>query len=248
MRGAHEDLVAYVDAFAKTVADRTPLHAIARSIEKNIGEVTSGIENTAITMGERASPSAKDACLNQTFQNARYLTNNLFEASKQVRLLIKENVPSVEKISKAWDNVLDATQHYTTVGINRLAGIAKGLQSGKDRDDLNFTSKTLQATQDEALSQRKAGIMTSLRSPHLSEYALIDAKKLGMIAESKSVHRGTVLNLVGQEAVIKNAKGQLLALPVTPDFKFKRGDNVVMKEQGGTYTGKRQIVDRGMER
>ena len=154
----------------------------------------------------------------------------------------------IDKITKAWDNVLDATQHYTAVGMNRLSGIAKGLQSDRDRYDVGFVSGHLQTTQDAALAQRKLGIQVSLSSPHLGEYALADARKLGMIAESKSVHRGTVVNVIGKDAVLKNAKGQLLALPVAPDFKFRHGDNVVMKEHGGTYAGKRQIVDRGMER
>ena len=257
MRVAHEDLLAYVDAFAKTVADRPPLHAVARNIEKNVGEVTSGMENIAImmteqhfanTLSEHGWQATRDASLNQAQSGARNLTDNLIEAAKQVRGLIKENVPLIDKITKAWDNVLDATQHYTAVGMNRLAGIAKGLQSDRDRYDVGFVSGHLQTTQDAALAQRKLGIQVSLSSPHLGEYALADARKLGMIAESKSVHRGTVVNVIGQDAILKNAKGQLLALPVAPDFKFKRGDNVVMKEHGGTYAGKRQIVDRGMER
>ncbi|BBF63822.1 hypothetical protein [Acidithiobacillus ferridurans] len=248
MRVAHEDLLAYVDAFAKTVVDRPPLHALARNIEKNVGEVTSGIENVASTMGERASWETKGACLSQVQTGTRHMGVNLVEVAKQVRGLIKESVPAVGKIAKAWDNVLDATQHYTTVGMNRLAGVVKCLQSEKDRYDVGFVSGNLQETQDTALALRKAGIQTSLASPHLGEYALADARKLSMIAESKSVHRGTIVNVIGQEAVLKNAKGQLMALPVAPDFKFRRGDNVVMKEHGGTYSGKRQIVDREMER
>ncbi|MHB0888777.1 hypothetical protein [Acidithiobacillus sp.] len=179
---------------------------------------------------------------------AKSIAVNLADAGKQVRTMVKDKVPGADQMVKAWDNVLDATSHYMTLGMKRLTGLARGMDP-EDRYAMGFASGHLQSAQDVALDQRRRGILQSLKSPHLGEHALRDAKQLGMIEAGKPVHRGTVLNVVGLEAVLKNAKGQLLALPVTPDFKFKAGDHLVMKDRGdGFYQGKRQLVERGMER
>ena len=179
---------------------------------------------------------------------AKSLAVNLADAGKQVRVLVKDKVPGADQVTKAFDNVLDATSHYMTLGMKRLTDLAHGMDP-EDRYTMGFASGHLQSAQDIAIDQRKRGILQNLKSPHLGEHVLQDAKRLGMIEPCKPVHRGTVLNVVGLEAVLKNAKGQLLALPVAPDFRFKAGDNLVMKDRGdGFYSGKRQMVERGMER
>ena len=262
---AHRDLAKFVDEFAKQVADtakfaREPLGQLAQDIKKDAQNIATGMISTGdaadVASGKIAPFSNPNLDhkplltrgLTRIQDAAKSLAVNLADAGKQVRSMVKDKVPGADRVVNAWDNVLDATSHYTTLGMKRLAGLAHGLDQ-EDRYAMGFASGHLQSAQDVALEQRKRGIFQSLKSPHLGEHALQDAKRLDMFAPNKSVHRGTVLNVIGLEAVMKNAKGQLLALPVTPDFRFKAGDQLVMKDRGdGFYAGKRQMVDRGVER
>lgn len=257
---AHQDLNDYVDAFAKQVAERGShsakgqLAQLAQDIKKDAQNIATGMVSTRDAVdvqsgkvGPVGNPDPKPLFvrgLTRIQDASKSLALNLAEAGKQVRTLVKEKMPGADRVVKAWDNVLDATSHYTTLGMKRLTGLAHGMDQ-KDRYIMGFTSGHLQSAQDIAIDQRKRGILQNLKSPHLGEHVLQDAKRLGMIEPCKPVHRGTVLNVVGLEAVLKNAKDQLLALPVTPDFKFKAGDNLVMKDRGdGFYSGKRRGVER----
>lgn len=268
---AHWDLAKFVDEFAKQVAEtakfareplgQQPLGQLAQDIKKDAQNIATGMISTGdaadVASGKIVAPFSNPILDHKPFlargltriqDAAKSLAVNLADVGKQVRSMVKDKVPGADRVVNAWDNVLDATSHYTTLGMKRLAGLAHGLDQ-EDRYALGFASGHLQSAQDVALDQRKRGIFQSLKSPHLGEHALQDAKRLDMIAPNKSVHRGTVLNVIGLEAVMKNAKGQLLALPVTPDFKFKPGDQLVLKDRGdGFYAGKRQMVDRGVER
>ena len=261
---AHQDLNDYVDAFAKQVAERGShpaggqLAQLAQDIKKDAQNIATGMISTGDAVDIQSSkivpvgnPDPKPLLargLTRIQDAAKSLAVNLSDAGKQVRTLVKDKVPGADQVVKAFDNVLDATSHYMTLGMKRLTGLAHGMDP-EDRYTMGFASGHLQSAQDIAIDQRKRGILQSLKSPHLGEHVLQDAKRLGMIEPCKPVHRGTVLNVVGLEAVLKNAKGQLLALPVTPDFRFKSGDNLVMKDRGdGFFTGKRQLVERGMER
>ncbi|MHB8250659.1 hypothetical protein [Acidithiobacillus sp.] len=262
---AHQDLNDYVDAFAKQVAERGShpakgqLAQLAQDIKRDAKNIATGMTSVgdakAIQSGEIAPAQGQashkhllTAGLSRIQLAAKSLAVNLADAGKQVRTLVKGKVPGAEHVVKAWDNVLDATSHYTALGMKRLTGLAHDMDQ-EDRYAMGFASGHLQSAQDVAIDQRKRGILQTLKSPHLGEHVLQDAKRLGMIEPCKSVHRGTVLNVIGLEAIMKNAKGQLLALPVTPDFKFKAGDNLVMKDRGdGFYAGKRQLMERGVER
>jgi hypothetical protein len=265
---AHYDLDAMVDAFEKHVAEHgEPGHGqlimLSHDIKKDAGNIATGMASVgdakAIQVGEIAPAQGQanhkpllTRGLTRIQDAAKSLAVNLADAGKQVRTLVKDKVPGSDTVAKAWDNVLDATSHYTTLGMKRLTGLAQGMDS-EDRYAVGFASGHLQSAQDASLVQRKRGIIQTMNMPRMGEYivqyVLQDAKRLGMIEPCKSVHRGTVLHVVGSEAVLKNAKGQLLALPVTPDFKFKAGDNLVMKDRGdGFYSGKRQLVERGVER
>ncbi|WP_428946876.1 hypothetical protein ACQUQQ_08695 [Acidithiobacillus ferrooxidans] len=267
--GAGQDLSALVDAFEKHVAEHgEPGHGqlivLARDIKKDVKNIRTGMisagDARAIQSGEIApvdgNPNHKPLLargLARVQDAAKSLAVNLADAGKQVRTLVRDKTPGAglaggSQVAKAFDNVLDAASHYLTLGMKRLTELARGMDP-EDRYALGFASGHLQSAQDVALDQRKRGVLQLLKNPHLAEFALADARRLGMIAESRSVHRGTVLNVIGLEAVLKNAKGQLLALPVPPDFRFKAGDNLVMKDRGdGFYSGKRQLVERGMER
>ncbi len=256
---AHQDLNDYVDAFAKQVAERGDLMKLAQDIKKDARNIATGMISTGdavdIQSGKIApfeSPVDHKPYLARGLTRiqdaAKSLAVNLADAGKQARTLVKDKAPGADQVVKAFDNVLDAAGHYMTLGMKRLTALARGMDP-EDRYAMGFASGHLQSAQDVAIDQRKRGILQNLKSPHLGEHVLQDAKRLGMIEPCKPVHRGTVLNVVGLEAVLKNAKGQLLALPVTPDFKFKAGDNIVMKDRGdGFYSGKRQLVERGVER
>jgi len=261
---AHQDLNALVEAFEKHVKEHgEPQHGqlidLAQDIKKDVKNIQTGMtsvdEAKAIQTGEIAPAQGQanhkpllTRGLTRIQDAAKSLAVNLADAGKQVRTLVKDKVPGADQVVKTFDNVLDATSHYMTLGMKRLTELAHGMDP-EDRYLMGFASGHLQSAQDVARDQRKRGILQSLKSPHLGEHALQDAKRLGMIEPCKPVHRGTVINVIGLEAVLKNAKGQLLALPVTPDFHFKAGDNLVMKDRGdGFYAGKRQLVERGMER
>ena len=261
---AHQDLNAFLDAFEKHVAEHgEPGHGQLIVLTQDMKKDVKNIQTSMVSVGDAKAIQTGEIVpvdepadhkplltrgLTRIQDAAKSLAVNLVGAGKQVRIMVKDKVPGADQVVKAWDNVLDATSHYMTLGMKRLTGLAHGMDP-EDRYALGFASGHLQSAQDVALDQRKRGILQTLKHPGLGEFVLQDAKRLGMIAESKSVHRGTVLNVVGLEAVLKNAKGQLLALPVTPDFRFKAGDNLVMKDRGdGFYSGKRQMVERGMER
>ncbi|MBU2720562.1 hypothetical protein HF563_14575 [Acidithiobacillus ferridurans] len=261
---AHQDLNALVDAFEKHVEEHgEPKHGqlivLAQGIKRDAQNIATGVASVgdakAIQSGEIAPAQGAaghknllTAGLTRIQDAAKSLAVNLADTGKHVRTLVKDKAPGAEHVVKAWDNVLDATSHYTTLGMKRLTGLALGMDA-EDRYAVGFASGHLQSAQDVALEQRKRGIFQTLKDPRFGEFVLQDAHRLGMFEPCKSVHRGTVLNVIGLEAVLKNARGQLLALPVTPDFKFKSGDNIVMKDRGdGFYSGKRQLVERGVER
>ena len=261
---AHRNLDDLVTAFEKHVAQHGEpqpgqLVTLAQDIKKDAQNIATGMISVGdardIQSGKMApaagSPDHKPLLargLTRIQDAAKSLAVNLADTGKQVRALVKDKVPGADQVAKTFDNVLDATSHYMTLGMKRLTGLARGMDP-EDRYTMGFASGHLQSAQDVAIDQRKRGILQNLKSPHLGEHVLQDAKRLGMIEPCKPVHRGTVLNVVGLEAVLKNAKGQLLALPVTPGFQFKAGDNIVMKDRGdGFYAGKRQLVERGMER
>ncbi len=261
---AHHDLNALVKAFEEHVkAHGEPRHGqlidLAQGIKKDAKNIQAGMtsvgEAKAIQAGEIAPAQGQanhkpllTAGLSRIQVAAKSLAVNLADAGKQVRTMVKDKVLGAEHVGRAWDNVLDATSHYMTLGMKRLTGLAQGMDP-EDRYAMGFASGHLQSAQDVALEQRKRGLYQTLKSPRFGEFALPDAHRLGMFAPCKTVHRGTVLNVIGLEAIMKNAKGQLLALPVTPGFQFKAGDNLVMKDRGdGFYAGKRQLMERGMER
>ena len=261
---ANRHLIDLVNAFEKHVGEHgEPKHGelivLAGAIKNDVKVIRAGIFDVVDAKGIQTGeivPVDEPADhkpglakgLTRIQDAAKSLGLNLADAGKQVRTMVKDKVPGAGQVVKAWDNVLDATSHYMTLGMKRLSELAHGMDQ-EDRYAIGFASGHLQSAQDIAIDQRKRGILQNLKSPHLGEHVLQDAKRLGMIEPCKPVHRGTVLNVVGLEAVLKNAKGQLLALPVAPDFRFKAGDNLVMKDRGdGFYSGKRQMVERGMER
>ncbi|OCB03104.1 hypothetical protein BBC27_09655 [Acidithiobacillus ferrivorans] len=265
---AHWNLDNLVTAFEKHAAQHgEPRHGqlitLAQDIKKDAQNIATGMMiSTGDAVGIRSDKIAhalraaekQDTKpylvrgLTRIQDAAKSLAVNLADAGKQVRTMVKDKVPGADQVVKAFDNVLDATSHYMTLGMKRLTGLAHGMDP-EDRYAIGFASGHLQSAQDIAIDQRKRDVLQCLKNPHIGEYGLQEAKRLGMIEPCKSVHRGTVLNVIGLEAVLKNAKGQLLALPVAPDFKFKAGDNLVMKDRGdGFYSGKRQLVERGMER
>ncbi len=238
-----------MDAFAKQVQEHGQWDRLgdkAADVKENIMGIQTGLDisHDALTSGRK--PFFQQA-LNRLQESAKSLAVNLGEIGKQTRTMLKDKVPGAEPIVRAFNDVLDATKHYTMLGMQRLSDMAHG-RDPEDRYQIGFAAGHLQSAQDIVMDQRKKGIMASLKSPHLGEYALADAKRLGMLGENKSVHRGMVLNVMGNEAVVQNVKGQLLALPVKPDFAFKTGDQVVMREREGNYFGKRQVIDKGMER
>ncbi|MBU2771594.1 hypothetical protein [Acidithiobacillus caldus] len=257
LQASQKEVMDFVDAFAKQVRehgqwDRPSGGQIGSlgddvvNLKDNITGIQSGMETAGDALEKGRKPLFQKA-LDRLQESAKSLSVNLAAIGKQTRAMVKDRVPGAEKIARAFDDVLDATKHYTTLGMQRLSDLAQG-RSNEDRYALGFAAGHLQSAQDVALEQRKKGIVASLKSPNLGEYALADAKRLGMLGENRTVHRGTVLNVIGNKVIIKNVKGQLLALPVKSDFAFKTGDNVVMRERDGAYSGKRQVIDRGMER
>lgn len=261
---ANRDLIALVTAFEKHVARHgEPKHGelieLAGAIKNDVKAIRAGIfgveDAKKIQTGETVpvdEPAEHKPYLARAVTRiqdaAKSLAVNLADAGKQVRTMAKDKVPGAEHVTKAWNNVLDATSHYTTLGMKRLGELAHGMDS-EDQYSIGFASGHLQSAQDVAMEQHKRSIFQTLKSPHFGEFVLQDAHRLGMFEPCKPVHRGTVLNVIGLEAIMKNAKGQLLSLPVPPGFKFKAGDNLVMKDRGdGFYAGKRQLVERGVER
>ncbi|MBN6740607.1 hypothetical protein JKG47_08715 [Acidithiobacillus sp. MC6.1] len=262
LQASQKEVLDFVDAFAKQVQEHGQwdrpaggmigsLGDNAANVKENVMGIQSGLDVShdalqaaALTTGRK--PLFQQA-MNRLQESAKSLAVNLASIGKETRTMLKDKAPGAEHIARAFDDVLDATKHYTTLGLRRLSDMAHG----RDQDDryaIGFAAGHLQSAQDIVMEQRKKGIMISIKSPNLGEYALADAKRLGMLGENKTAHRGTVLNVIGNEAVIQNVKGQMLALPVKPDFPFKTGDHVVMREREGNYSGKRQVVDRGMER
>ncbi|MBN6741373.1 hypothetical protein JKG47_12650 [Acidithiobacillus sp. MC6.1] len=269
LRASQKEVLDFVDAFAKRVQEHGQWDRLAggslgvapgtigslaggslgdkaAAVKENVMGIQTGLDisNDALTAGRK--PLFQQA-LNRLQESAKSLSVNLADIGKQTRTILKDKVPGAEHITRAFDDVLDATKHYTTLGMRHLSDMAQG-RDPEDRYAIGFASGHLQSAQDIAVEQRKKGVMASLKSPNLGEYALADAKRLGMLGENKTVHRGTVLNVIGNEAVIRNVKGQMLALPVKSDFAFRSGDQVVMREREGNYSGKRQVIDKGMER
>jgi hypothetical protein len=259
---SHEDVKQALDEFIKESQQNGHQHLVdfAQDLKKDAKEIATGMISVGdavdIQRGEITSPDGQidhkpylSRALDRIQGAAKSLAVNLGETGKQVRTLAKEKLPGAEKITRAWGDVLDAAAHYTTVGMKRLAGLAQGL----DKDDqykIGFASGHLQSAHDVVIEQRRRGLLQALKDPQIGEDVLHHAKAVGIVqTPSKPVHRGSIVNLVGLEAVVKTAKGQILAVPVTPDFKFKAGDNVVLRERGdGFYNGKRQLLDKGIER
>ena len=127
---AHQDLNDYVDAFAKQVAERGShpakgqLAQLAQDIKKDAQNIATGMISTGdavdIQSGKIApvgNPDPKPLLargLTRIQNAAKSLAVNLADAGKQVRTMVKDKMPGADQVVKAWDNVLDATSHYTT--------------------------------------------------------------------------------------------------------------------------------------
>ncbi|EGQ61519.1 hypothetical protein GGI1_07142 [Acidithiobacillus sp. GGI-221] len=152
---AHQDLNDYVDAFARQVAERGSHPArgqmtqLAQDIKKDARNIAAGMISAGDAVDIRSgkiapvgNPDPKPLLargLTRIQDAAKSIAVNLADAGKQVRTMVKDKVPGADQMVKAWDNVLDATSHYMTLGMKRLTGLARGMDP-EDRYAMGFAS------------------------------------------------------------------------------------------------------------
>ncbi len=134
--------------------------------------------------------------------------------------------------------------HKVTESIQFTKGHSAQLQDFGDevadpsiRLSAAYARGSLDTTTAVALEQRQRCVLLSMSGP-LSEYALEDARALGLVHQPQPDERGAVVAKIPPEAVLAREDGTLVALPMlTPDLRrMGVGDPVhLVADENGVY-------------
>lgn len=136
-----------------------------------------------------------------------------------------------------WQDGLGESVQFTQTQSDRLKGFADGPATLPDsmREAVAYSRGALDTATQVALDQRERGILASLTGP-LADYALEDARSLGLLAQPEREESGVLLAKVPPEAVLTRDDGSLVAVPVPPDLVADVGKPVHLRaDEIGVY-------------
>ena len=118
-----------------------------------------------------------------------------------------------------WNTRLTESALFTQVRSARLETYEQAVSNADLQRSASYARGALDTATQVAMEQRKRGIVASLNSP-LAEYAIEDARNLGMLSQPEREESGVLLAKVPPEAVLGREDGSMVALPVpTPALR-----------------------------
>ncbi len=147
-----------------------------------------------------------------------------------------------------WNTRLTESAEFTQARSARLGTYERAVSNVDLQRSASYARGALDTATQVALEQRKRGIVASLNGP-LAEYAIEDARNLGMLAQPEKEESGVLLAKVPPEAVLAREDGTMVALPV-PTPALRRMDvgapvNLIADEVG-VYT-RNEIMEKKAE-
>jgi hypothetical protein len=222
---AYSDMEKCVDTFTQEVVD-TPAHVTAQSVDRHLKENQRLIEkvDTALDF----MPRTKDLIgeyLVLTNAAAKNLATSVTQASKQVHgeEALAHAVPAVDAVTKSGEVYCRANEAM-------LGDFATHTQDKDTQYRLGVTAGHYQAAQEFMAEGRLEGLIDSLQSPYLVEYALEDARTNNMVTIPKKQHTGIVLNTLDtgdgkhDTLILADANKKLYAFPVEKGHGLEQGD------------------------
>ena len=148
-----------------------------------------------------------------------------------------------------WNTRLTESALFTQVRSARLETYEQAVSNVELQKSAAYARGALDTATQVALDQRKRGIVASLNSP-LAEYAIEDARNLGMLSQPERAESGILLAKVPPEAVLAREDGSMVAVPVpTPALRrMDVGEPVnLIADEVGVYT-RNEIMEKIMEK
>jgi len=134
-----------------------------------------------------------------------------------------------------WNTRLTESAEFTQARSARLGTYEQAVSNVDLQRSASYARGALDTATQVALEQRKRGIVASMNGP-LAEYAIEDARNLGMLSQPEREESGVLLAKVPPEAVLAREDGSMVAVPV-PTPALRRMDvgapvNLIADEVG----------------
>ncbi len=216
----------YVDAFSQAVADNVPVHRMAQTVVKHLAENQKLLERVDTAMD--FLPKAKEVIgeyLDLTNAAAKNLTKSMCQASDLVY-----SDPSMRHAVPAADNMLQGGVEYSKASQDMLSELSSKTQDKDVQYSLGVTSGHYLAAQEAMMDRRRDGLIQTLQSQTMAEYALEDARANHLLEMPKKQHTGIVLNTLDSgdgkhdTLILADANKKLYAFPVAKGHGLERGD------------------------
>lgn len=190
-------------------------------------KIDRAVENLILTvnpgLAEEASRNVQAGCVD--------LSNHIILGADAVAESFVKDAQDFQN----WQTGLGESVQFTQTRSDRLKGLADGHLPDSMREAVAYSRGALDTATQVALDQRERGILASLTGP-LADYALEDARKLGLLAQPEREESGVLLAKVPPEAVLTREDGSLVAVPVPPDLVADAGKPVHLRaDEIGVY-------------
>jgi hypothetical protein len=118
-----------------------------------------------------------------------------------------------------WNVLITNSAEFTQARSARLGNYERAVSNVDLQRSASYARGALDTATQVALEQRKRGIVASMNGP-LAEYAIEDARNLGMLSQPEREEAGVLLAKVPPEAVLARGDGSMVAVPVpTPALR-----------------------------
>lgn len=142
------------------------------------------------------------------------------------------------KVFSAWQDFAGSVGNYAESQSQEIGKLQKAHPGVADYD-LGYAAGSLDTAAAVAREQRIRGIRMSLNG-NLAEYALEDAKNLGLVAEPGPREQGILRGQVPEGAILERTDGKIVPCPVPPDLPMPEvGKQVTLHEGPDGFYGRR---------
>ncbi len=219
----------------------SPWKQAAKGLRTAQFKIDAGVENLILTQDAARAREASQAVQS----GATDLSNRIILGSEAVA----ESFKTDAHVTMHWNAALTESAAFTTSRARRLDGYAKAVEKQELREAAAYARGALDTATQVALDQRKRGILMSLTGP-LADYAIQDARSLGMLAQSMPEETGVVLGKAPPEALLQREDGTWTAVPMARQdlLRLEVGQSVsLVADELGVYTRKEIAMEKQTE-
>ena len=218
-----------------------PWKQAANGLRTTQVRIDAGVENLILTQDVTRAREASQAVQ----AGATDLSNRIILGSEAVA----ESFKTDAHVTGYWNAALTDSVAFTSSRSRRLDGYAKAVDHQELREAAAYARGALDTATQVALEQRKRGILMSLTGP-LADYAIQDARNLGMLAQSVKEETGLVLGKASPEALLQREDGSWTAVPMAKAdlSKLEVGQSVsLVADEIGVYRRKEITMEKQAE-